>query len=110
MAATHGLLVVALASYQFAVRGWGVMKKGGVVVSIVPDGGPLSQEAAAAHGVRAVNVIVRPGGAMLAEIVKVVEAGKLKPSVAQTFPLADAKLAHEAIATGHTRGKLVLIT
>jgi diguanylate cyclase len=25
VAATHGLLVVALASYQFAVRGWGVM-------------------------------------------------------------------------------------
>jgi NADPH:quinone reductase-like Zn-dependent oxidoreductase len=89
-------------------KGWGVMNRGGTVVSIVPDGGPLSQEDAAKHGVRAVNVIVRPSGAILAEVSKLVDAGKLKPSVEKTWPFTEAAKAHEHIAGGHTRGKLVL--
>ena len=36
------------------------------------------------------------------------ESGDLKIHLSQTFPLADAKLAHEAIATGSTTGKIAL--
>jgi NADPH:quinone reductase-like Zn-dependent oxidoreductase len=32
----------------------------------------------------------------------------MKPIVSKTFALADAAKAHEAIETGHTRGKIVL--
>jgi NADPH:quinone reductase-like Zn-dependent oxidoreductase len=89
-------------------RCWGVMKKGGAVVSIVPDGGPLSQEKAAEAGMRAINVVVRPNAAALREIAALVDAGKLKPSIEKSFPLAEARQAHEHISGGHTRGKLVL--
>lgn len=36
------------------------------------------------------------------------ESGDLKIHLGQTFPLAEAKLAHEAIATGSTTGKIAL--
>jgi NADPH2:quinone reductase len=89
-------------------RCWGVMKKGGIVVSIVPDHGPLSQEKAAQYGVRVANVGVRPNGATLAAIAKLVEAGHLKPSVEKAYPLAEAAAAHADLERGHTRGKIVL--
>jgi NADPH2:quinone reductase len=88
-------------------RCWNVMKKGGVVVSIVPDRGPLSPEKAAAHGVRAVNVIVKPDVEALGRIAGLVDEGAVRPFVEKTFKLSEAVEAHEHVSTGHTRGKIV---
>jgi len=89
-------------------RCWGVMKKGGIVVSVVPDRGPLSQEAAATHGVRAANVFVRPDGDALAKIAGLLDTGAVRVMVEKVFALADVAKAHEHIAGGRTRGKIVL--
>jgi NADPH:quinone reductase-like Zn-dependent oxidoreductase len=86
-------------------RSFAVLKKGGMLVSIVQ---PPDQTMAKAKEVRAAIFLAHPDGAELAEIVKLVDSGKLKPTVSQTFKLADASKAHEQIETKHTKGKIVL--
>jgi len=86
-------------------RSWKVLKKGGILVSIV---GPPSAEEAAAHGVRQASVFVQPSATQLTELTKLVESGKLRPVVETVLPLSEARHAHELSQTGHTRGKIVL--
>jgi NADPH:quinone reductase-like Zn-dependent oxidoreductase len=45
----------------------------------------------------------------LTEAVELIEAGRFRLPVAQTFPLSDIAEAHRISETGHPRGKLVLI-
>jgi NADPH:quinone reductase-like Zn-dependent oxidoreductase len=45
----------------------------------------------------------------LADAAELIEAGRFRLPVAQTFPLADIAEAHRISETGHPRGKLVLI-
>ena len=86
-------------------RSWQVLKKGGILVSIL---GAPSAEDAAAHGVRQAGVFVQPNRAQLEELAKLVDSGKLRPIVEEVLPLKDAARAHEKNQTLHTRGKLVL--
>jgi NADPH:quinone reductase-like Zn-dependent oxidoreductase len=86
-------------------RSYGVVKKGGVIVSIVarPDKPELTK-----RGIRGAALSVEPNSDELAEIGKLIDEGKIKVIVSQTFPLAEARKAQEQVATGHTRGKIVL--
>ncbi|SRR5579883_248717 len=86
-------------------RSWKVIKKGGILVTIL---GQPSQEDAEKHGVRAAGVFVQPNRAELEEIGVLVDAGKVKPVIEAVLPLKDARRAHEMNQTLHTRGKLVL--
>jgi NADPH:quinone reductase-like Zn-dependent oxidoreductase len=87
-------------------RSIGVLRKGGVLVSIV---GMSVADKAKEVGVRAVGVLVKPNGEQLAEIGRLIEDGKVKPVVSAELPLSEARKAHEMIETKHTRGKIVLI-
>src|SRR6185437_15026306 len=86
-------------------RSYGVVKKGGVIVSITgdPDQAQLDQ-----HGLRGESIMAHPDSKVLEELTKLIEAKKLTPIVSQVFPLADASKAHQQIETRHTRGKIVL--
>ena len=86
-------------------RSWKVLKKGGILVSIVA---PTSADEAAKHGVRSAFFSAHPSSLQLFEIAKLVDAGKLKPVVETVLPLSDARRAHELNETGHARGKTVL--
>lgn len=86
-------------------RSWQVMKKGGILVSILE---PPSAEKAAEHGVRCHHTFVQGNMEQLNEITKLVEAGKLKIIIEKVFPLVEARTAQESNATGHTRGKIAL--
>jgi NADPH:quinone reductase-like Zn-dependent oxidoreductase len=86
-------------------RSYGVMKKRGIIVSIVDKPKP---EALEAHGIRGVMLRCTPKAGVLEELSKLMEAKKLTPVISQTFPMADVVQAQEQIATGHTRGKIVL--
>ncbi|MBF9070249.1 quinone oxidoreductase family protein [Streptacidiphilus fuscans] len=44
----------------------------------------------------------------MAELLRLVATGELKPQVGGTFPLSDARLVHEALRSRATSGKLVL--
>jgi NADPH:quinone reductase-like Zn-dependent oxidoreductase len=86
-------------------RSYGVVKKGGFIVSIVaqPDRAELDK-----RGIRSAVLSVEPNANELAEIGKLIDQKKIKVIVSQTFPLSDATKAQEQVATGHTRGKIVL--
>ena len=86
-------------------RSFGVLKEGGVLVSIV---GPPSEDKARAAGVEAQSILVRPSAEQLAEIAKLIDAGAVRPVVTYRFSLDDAAKAHEQSETRHTRGKIVL--
>jgi NADPH:quinone reductase-like Zn-dependent oxidoreductase len=86
-------------------RSFAVLKKGGILVSIV---GPVSPQKAAEHGVRGKSMLVQPSAAQLAEIGALIDQEKVKVVVSHIMPLADAAKAHEQSQTGHTRGKIVL--
>jgi NADPH:quinone reductase-like Zn-dependent oxidoreductase len=86
-------------------QSYGVVKKGGIIVSITDE--PDAAECAR-HGIRGSRLIAHPDSKVLEELTKLIEANKITPIVSQTFPLMDAAQAHQQIATGHTRGKIVL--
>jgi NADPH:quinone reductase-like Zn-dependent oxidoreductase len=87
-------------------RSYGVVKKGGIIVSIVDDPKPAALEA---HGIRGVSLRCAPKAGVLEELSKLMEAKKLTPVISQTFTMTQVVQAQEQIATGHTRGKIVLI-
>jgi NADPH:quinone reductase-like Zn-dependent oxidoreductase len=86
-------------------RSYGVVKKGGIIVSLVarPKKSELEK-----HGIRGAALNVEPNSEELAEIGKLIDDKKIKVIVSQTFPLSEAMKAQEQVATGHTRGKIVL--
>src|SRR5881296_3932795 len=85
-------------------RSYGVVKKGGYIVSIVSRPDPAELEK---HGIRGEALSVDPNSDELGEIGKLIDEKKIKVVVSQILPLADAAKAQEQAATGHTRGKIV---
>jgi NADPH:quinone reductase-like Zn-dependent oxidoreductase len=86
-------------------RSYGVVKKGGIIVSIVDEPNPAALEA---YGIRGVTLRCTPKAGVLDELSKLMEAKKLTPVISQTFPMRQVVPAQGQIATGHTRGKIVL--
>jgi NADPH:quinone reductase-like Zn-dependent oxidoreductase len=82
-----------------------VVKKGGIVISLVarPDRAELEK-----RGIRGAAISVHPDAEDLAEIGRLIDAGKIRPMVTQVLPLGDAIAAQQQAATHHTRGKVVL--
>jgi len=87
------------------VRSLGVVKKGGIIVSIAGRTDPAEAEK---RGIRATTNKTQPNARTLEELAKLIDAKKITPVVSQVLPLADAAKAHEQIASRHTRGKIVL--
>ena len=98
-------LVLDLIGGETQERSWSVLKKGGVLLSLVQ---PPSVEKAKALGVRAAFVAGHPSGAQLAEIAKIIDSGQLAPVIDRILPLSEVRRAHELSQSGHTRGKIVL--
>lgn len=86
-------------------RSWGVVKQGGVLVTVA-DSVPAGK--AEQYGIRAVEFIVEPSRTEISEIARLIDAGDLRPIIAATFPLSQARQAFELGLRGHTRGKIVL--
>lgn len=105
--AAHNVdVVLDTLSGDTRARSWTTLKDGGVLVSTLP--GADAPPDAAARGIAGKSFSAHPDGAHLAEIGKLIDAGKVKVRVGVTFPLAEAKQAQEQAASGHTRGKVVL--
>lgn len=86
-------------------RSYGVLREGGRLVTL-PDNPSL--ERAAAVGVRASRIVVRPEREHLQEVVRLWRIGEIKPEIDRVIPLSRAAEAHELSEAGHVRGKLVL--
>ena len=83
----------------------GVMVFGGFIVTLVAR---IDQAELAKHGIEGASLGVEPTSNELAEIGKLIDEKKIKVIVSRTFPLSEAAKAQEQVATGHTRGKIVL--
>lgn len=86
-------------------RSWQVLKKSGILVSIINRS--VEQEAAD-HGLRGGYVFVQPNPGQLKEIAGLVDSGKLKPEIETVLPLTEAAKAQKMSQGLHTRGKIVL--
>ncbi len=86
-------------------RSYSIVKKGGMVVSLVDR---VDQVELNKYGIRGVSLEVEYRGDELAEIGKLIDAKKINVIVSESFPLTDAAKALAKAETGHARGKIVL--
>jgi NADPH:quinone reductase-like Zn-dependent oxidoreductase len=97
--------VVDLVGGDTAARSYGVVKRGGVLVSTVqaPD-----EAAAQRAGIRAERIVMKRNSADLAELAQLVAKGAVKPRMDKTLSLSQAKEAQELSEEGKTEGKVIL--
>ena len=87
-------------------RSYGVLKRGGIVVSSVAQ---PSKEKAEEHGVRAVFFLVQVTTERLIEIAELINTGQLKTEVGEVLWLDEARRGHEMLeGAPHRRGKIVI--
>lgn len=82
------------------------LKRGGALFPVFL--GFSDAEEAAKLGVTVSMTQVRSNGPQLAEFGRLLDAGAVRIAIDSTFPLADARKAHERAAGGHIQGKIVL--
>lgn len=97
--------VVDLVGGDTAARSYGVVKRGGVLVSTVqaPD-----EAAAQRTGIRAERIFMKRNSADLAELAQLVAKGAVRPRMDKTLSLSQAKEAQELSEEGKTEGKVIL--
>lgn len=98
-------VVLDLVGGETLERSWGVLKRGGVLVTVT---GQVPQEKSAQHGVRGVFFIVTPSRQQLTKIGALIDSGSLKVVIEKILPLTDARQAFLHGLGGHNRGKIVL--
>jgi NADPH:quinone reductase-like Zn-dependent oxidoreductase len=86
-------------------RSMQVIKHGGTLVSLLEQ---PSLELAQRYGIRARKNAALPTSSLLRTIAQLIDEGYLRVTIAHTFPLREASLAHELSQTGHGRGRIVL--
>lgn len=86
-------------------RSWQVLKRGGILVSILALTVPDEAEQ---RGWRSAYVFVQPSAQQLIQIASLIDGGSIKPHVDNVMALSDAATAHILIQGGHARGKIVL--
>jgi NADPH:quinone reductase-like Zn-dependent oxidoreductase len=84
---------------------WSILRKGGGLISLVQL---PSEQKARRFGVRGIMCSVEPDGAQLSKIAKLIDSGKLRPTIDRILPLSEARRAHELSQNGHVHGKIVL--
>jgi NADPH:quinone reductase-like Zn-dependent oxidoreductase len=82
------------------------LKRGGALFPVFF--GPVDAEEVAKLGVTVSMTQVRSNGPQLAKLGRLLDAGTVRVAIDSTFPLADARKAHERAARGHIQGKIVL--
>lgn len=91
-----------------AMRSLRTLTPGGIAVSTVPVGPDDFTTEATRLGVRALRMLVDSSHADLTAIAGLVDAGRLRPEIAATFPLEEIAAAHRLGETGRTTGKIVI--
>jgi NADPH:quinone reductase-like Zn-dependent oxidoreductase len=87
-------------------RSYGVLKRGGVLVSAAAQ---PSSERAEHHGVRALFFLVQVTSERLKMIAELIDAGELQTEVGEVLWLNEARKGHEMLeGAPHRRGKIVI--
>lgn len=86
-------------------KSWGVLKRGGVLVTIA---GESVEQPDPAQGVKGIFFIVTPNREQLVSLAALLDQGQVKPVINNTLPLAQAEQAFEMGYQGGKQGKVVL--
>ena len=89
-------------------RSIAVLRPGGHLLTAVEDDDPELAARCEAAGMRFSGIVVDPDPVGLRGLVELVEQGKLRVRVQETFPFDRVADAHRALENGHLQGKLVL--
>jgi NADPH:quinone reductase-like Zn-dependent oxidoreductase len=98
-------LVFDLVAGETQDRSFAVIRQGGVLVSTLKE---PDEARAAERNIRTAHYMAAPNGAQLAEIGRLIDAGKVVPNIDGVFPLNAAADAEKELETSHVRGKIVL--
>ena len=86
-------------------RSYGVLKRGGALVSIAGQVDPAKLKS---RGLTGGSILVQANGQMLDRLASLADAGRLVPTIERTYPLAEAAAAHERSESRRVQGRLVL--
>lgn len=86
-------------------RSFGVLKEGGMMVSIK---GQDTDDLASEFGVRFEWFLMEPDGEMLGRLGGLIDEGVVRPVVGRTFPMEKTAEAYEELANGDSVGKIVV--
>ncbi|GHJ24074.1 NADP-dependent oxidoreductase [Streptomyces albus] len=101
-------LVLDTIGGETAARSLGVLRPGGHLVTATAEDDPELIAAYEAAGMRFSGIAVDPDPVALRGLVELVEEGRLRVHVQETFPLERVADAHRLLDGGHLQGKLVL--
>lgn len=104
--ATDMDLVFDLVGGETQTRSWSVVTRGGALISTLTE---PSQTEATSRGARAARYTARPDGAQLAEIGSLIDEGKVRVKVVDTYPFDAAAEALARLESGHVHGKIVIV-
>jgi NADPH:quinone reductase-like Zn-dependent oxidoreductase len=88
---------------EVLARSAAVLREGGRLVSVAEE-----PPAAVAERVKASYFVVEPSRAQLVELARLVDEGRIRPTIDSVFTLADASAAFERVAMPGKDGKVVL--
>lgn len=98
-------IVLDVIGGETQIKSFWVLKKGGLLLTTVPP--EPSAAMAKKYGINAQFFYTEPDGAVLAQLAKWIEEGKLKALEPIVISLSEAAKAHEMLETRTAHGKLV---
>jgi NADPH:quinone reductase-like Zn-dependent oxidoreductase len=85
-----------------------VLKEGGVIVSLPSGASDSVSEKAAAQKKKGIFFLVNSNGTDMKQVADLLKQGALHPHISQVFNFEEIGKAHEILASGKTKGKLVM--
>lgn len=101
-------VVLDLIGGEVSRRSLDVLRPDGLLICLPSRAAADAVAEATSRGFRATGIVVEPDGHGLEQLAALVDDGRLRPIIAQTFPLDRAADAHRAVETGRTAGKIVM--
>jgi alcohol dehydrogenase len=101
----HVISISALPTPEVA-RQWGASRPLSWVLAWLTR---RERRAARQRGVHYHYLFMRPDGALLGELVRLVDAGRLRPVIDRRYPLAEAAAALAHVEAGHAAGKVLVL-
>ncbi len=99
-------MVFDLIAGETQERSFRVLREGGIMVSTLKE--PDQQKAAEYRIRTGPRYTAQPNAAQLKEIADLIDAGKVRVIISETFPLDQVREAQERLEEGGIRGKIVL--
>ncbi|MFI6822400.1 NADP-dependent oxidoreductase [Micromonospora sp. NPDC050187] len=93
---------------DYTPRSLRTLRKGGILISLLPVAPDFPADLAEELGVRATRMLVEPDHAGMKAIADLVARGRLRALIDTTVPLAEAAQAHKRGETNSATGKVVL--